>query len=138
MRHLAGRGGASLEDIDELPAKVMTYLQSVWGGAHTTTEMGMRNAHELQMVGECLDLLLSGDPAQLGDTLMQRLKAIQQAVTDGHWNVARHLEILDRDGATLASPAERREAVRGELFESKIRESIGKAKPGGGKGAQNP
>lgn len=138
MRHLAGRGGASLEDIDELPAKVMTYLQSVWGGAHTTTEMGMRNAHELQMVGECLDLLLSGDLAQLGDTLMQRLKAIQQAVTDGHWNVARHLEILDRDGATLASPAERREAVRGELFESKIRESIGKARPGGGKGAQNP
>ena len=39
---------------------------------------------EMRVVGEALDALLRGELAELGDLLMQRLKAIEQAKKDGH------------------------------------------------------
>ena len=73
-------------------------------------------------------MLVSGDLACLGDTLMQRLKAIQQAVEDGHWGVAKQLEVTEEEGVSLVSPMEQKEAVRGAQWHRRIKESL-KSKP---------
>eukprot|EP00959_Pyramimonas_sp_CCMP1952_P017725 376019-Pyramimonas_sp.AAC.1 len=55
--------------------------------------MGLRNTKEMRMIHGCLNAPLACRLPKLGDTLMQRLKAIEQAHKDGHWQVAQHLEV---------------------------------------------
>ena len=91
--------------------------------------MGYRDVKELRTIGECLDTLLRGDLAGVGDMLMQRLKAIQQATKDGNWALAKHLELCDTDNVGLATQQERSEAVQAELQHQKLK---------GGTSSQHP
>eukprot|EP00959_Pyramimonas_sp_CCMP1952_P454421 9469888-Pyramimonas_sp.AAC.1 len=74
--------------------------------------MGVRNVRELRAIGECLDALLRAELDHLGDLLMQRMKAIEQATKDGHWQVAQHLELRDDLGVGPTQSAELAGAVR--------------------------
>ncbi|CAK0870953.1 unnamed protein product, partial [Prorocentrum cordatum] len=110
--YLAQRGGADNDDeLDRMASNVVQYITSVWHGMHPQNEMGVRNVREMRMIGECLDALTRGDLPQLGDMLMQRLKAIEQATKDGHWKIAEHLELIDSTDIGLASSAEASAAV---------------------------
>ena len=60
----------------------------------------------MRMVGECLDALTRGELPRVGDMLMQRLRAMEQATKDGHWHVAQHLELVGSTDIGLASRAE--------------------------------
>ena len=127
-RFLIGRGGATDSEVENLSSVVMTYLNSVWHGAHPHHQVGKRSAQEIRTIGECLDALLRGELSELGDMLMQRLKAIQQAHTDGHWNVAGQLEICQSADVSLISEKEKRAALKGTETTLKIEESLKKAK----------
>ena len=132
--HLASRCGRG-DNEDELAACVMQYITSVWHGAHPASTMQARNAREMKIVGECLDALLLGRLPELGDMLMQRLKALQQAHLDGHWQTATHLEVAGRSTTGLTSAVELREAVRGHVMEARLRDATSRTGRGGHGGA---
>ena len=121
----AQREGASG---DQDAAIVMKYINSIWHGAHPVSEMGVRSTREMKTIGSALDALLSGELAEVGDVLMQRLKALVQSHKDGHWQVAQHLELVDAKGIGATSAEELNEACRAQLAAHKIREAIAKAK----------
>ncbi|CAK0884800.1 unnamed protein product, partial [Prorocentrum cordatum] len=117
---LAQRGGADTEEnLNSMAAMVVQYITSAWHGRHPPRTMGVRKNNEMIMVGECLDALLAGRRPELGDMLMQRLKAIEQAHMDGHWAVAQHLEVGADVNASLARASEVRDAV--SAFEGEAR-----------------
>ena len=126
QRLMAGRSGASPDDYQMSP-NVMTYLNSIWHGKHPPSSMSARDLHELHTVAQCLDSLTDGNLAQLGDMLMQRLKALQQRQRDGHWHVAQNLELLQEDDVELTTKDESKVATEAEHKANKLSESIAKA-----------
>lgn len=68
-------------------------------GAMTTQ---MRELHHL---ANAIDLLRAGELDSLGDLLASRFIAIHQAVIDGHWQPARHLEMNPLENVSAAGPA---------------------------------
>ena len=125
---LAQRGGAESEsDLNEMASMVVQYITSAWHGRHPPHTMGVRNVKEMRMIGECIDALTAGRLPQLGDILMQRLKAIEQATKDGHWQIAQHLEVSTDVDSSLAKSGEVREAVNSFMDESKLQQHLANA-----------
>ena len=91
--------------------------------------MGVRNTREMRTIGACLDALLSGNLPVVGDILMQRLKSLEQAVKDGNWQTATHLEVIPDTDVGLASHAEMRAAVKSQVQKAKLKDLTGKARP---------
>ena len=77
----------------------MQHITSAWHRHHPQGEVGIRNVRVIRASGDRLDAPLRGELDLTGDRLMQRLKAIEQATKDGHWQVAQHLELCDDLGA---------------------------------------
>ena len=97
--------------------------------AQYITSMGVRYVREMRMIGECPDARTRGDLPQLGDMLMQKLKAIEQTTKDGHWKVAEHLELVDSTDIGLASSAEVSAAVATYSEGAKLKERLSRAGP---------
>ena len=104
-------------------ACAVQYINSVWHGHYPPSEMGQRNAKELRLLGVCLDCLVRGELAQVGDILMQRLKSLEQFTKDGHWQVAQFLEVRGAGEVGLATQSEVRGAVKQQLMETRLRDS---------------
>ena len=51
-----------------------------------------------------------------------RLKALEQATKDGHWEVAEHLELVNNTDAGLAGDAEVTDAANTFMLRSKLKE----------------
>ena len=60
------------------------YLTTVLLPRRPESIMGMRNARELRTLAVSLDALMLGDLGMVGDCLVQRWKAVEAAVGDGH------------------------------------------------------
>jgi hypothetical protein len=106
---------------------VVQYINSVWLGRHPPGEMGLRNLHEMKLMGEMLDQLVAGNLSRVGDLMMQRLKAIEQATKDGHWNVAQFLEVGGLGEIGLATQGEVKSAVRAQMMDYRLRESTSRS-----------
>eukprot|EP00435_Cladocopium_sp_Y103_P044514 s49_g12.t1 len=61
----------------------------------------LRTQRELRTLGKGLDLLAKGETGQCADLLCQRVKALDRAAQEGHWNSAQYLELLPPDRVTL-------------------------------------
>ena len=105
------------------------WLTSIFHGRYPQETIGVRNARELKTLAQSLDALRRGDLPALGDTLMQRFKAVQISITDGNWGTAARYELIPPDEISLASPEERQAAARSSLLAIKLDE----AKKRGGK-----
>ena len=68
-----------------------TYVMAILLPAHP--QMKARYVRELQTLAKALDLLIVGKAPEASDLLMQRLKALETAFQDGHWQVAQHGDI---------------------------------------------
>ena len=60
-----------------------------------------RTQWELRTLGNGLDLLARGQTGQCADLISQRIKALDRATQEGHWQSAQYLELLPPDGVTL-------------------------------------
>ena len=70
-----------------------------------------------------------------GDLLMQRFKAVEMSVSDGHWKVATHLELIATSQASASTGAEREQAANLELAESRVRDlAQSRGQQSGGRG----
>eukprot|EP00438_Fugacium_kawagutii_P029650 Skav206958 [mRNA] locus=scaffold6419:118970:130867:- [translate_table: standard] len=64
----------------------------------------MAQTRELHHLAQCVDLLRQGDLALLGDVLAGRFISLHQAVIDGTWTTARHMELFPLEEGTAAGP----------------------------------
>eukprot|EP00438_Fugacium_kawagutii_P005652 Skav226154 [mRNA] locus=scaffold3275:7240:8613:+ [translate_table: standard] len=135
QRYLASRTesvGVPEED-QWMQLRMMAYVNQVILSQHPQSSMGIRNYRELVTVGTAIDLLLSGHLAQLGDLLMQRMKALESSLNDQGWQQARHQELIPPVGASLTSEMERRRSAKQELASAKLKEAIQKSRSSGNK-----
>ena len=80
---------------------------------------------ELKTIATTLDLILSGSADSAGDTLLQRFKAIEMALHDNSWKVAKHLElVVDDEGSS--NMREREMATREAVREGKLAKHLEK------------
>ena len=128
-RYLADRDEGPGEEGDWMSRKVMAYVNQVVLTSHPPQTIGVRNHRELITLGTGLDLLLQGKLPELGDLLMQRLKALETSLTDQNWSTARHQELIPAQGASLTGISERRQSAKNELQMQKLREMTAKMKP---------
>ncbi|CAK0879486.1 unnamed protein product, partial [Prorocentrum cordatum] len=115
-RYLARRGGADpYQSLGEFAATVVQCITSVWHGRHPQSETGGEQTR--------------GELDHLGDLLIQRLKVIEQAAKDGHWQVEQQLELCDDLGVGLARQGEVHDAAIKHKWTHGLAESA--AKPAG-------
>ena len=100
----------------------------------------LRTQRELRTLGKSLDLLARGETGQCADLLGQRIKALERASTEGHWQCAQFLELLPPDNTSLLERDEEVYLTREFLLEQKVRR-YDKTKfppipPGGKKGGE--
>ena len=115
------REGAT--DGDSRNVKLVGYLQAILLGKHSLEKVGPKSARELRTLAEALDHLAQGRLPQVADLLMQRFKALEQSISDGHWGLASQMELVEEGGKTLASAKEQRTAARAELLRHKLEEA---------------
>ena len=60
------------------------------------------------------ELIIMGELPELGDLLMQRLKALETSLVGSNWISARHQELIPPQAASLSSESERRRAAKQE------------------------
>jgi len=103
----------------------------------------MAQARELHHLSQAIDLLRQGDLDVLGDVLASRFISIHQAVIDGSWATARHLEMLPLEEGSAAGPEVILNARRQARLAAKLApgdawswSSTPRSKGGRGKGSQ--
>ena len=101
--------------------KVMAYINQVMLAQHPPQQLGLRNLREAQTLGQALDLIMEGQVARAGDLLMQRLKALETAVSDQTWQQARHQELIAPQAASLSRGAEKEQAAKAEIRAAKLK-----------------
>lgn len=80
----------------------------------------LRSAREARTLCRTIDLLLKGDVDSSLDILFQRLKALQKAQEDGHWDNAKFLELLPQETAGLITTRELSGIQKNRTVELKI------------------
>ena len=84
---------------------------------------------EIRTLCESIDGLLKGKTMEVLDLLSMRLKASMMASQDGHWNIAKHLELLPASSKNLPIPQEEEDLIRRiESGELKAKEIVAKLK----------
>eukprot|EP00438_Fugacium_kawagutii_P006300 Skav233308 [mRNA] locus=scaffold4193:88579:93795:+ [translate_table: standard] len=138
QRYLASRSETMEEGQEDqwMKNKMMAYVNQVILSQHPQASMGVRNYRELVTVGTSIALLLEGKLPELGDLLMQRMKALESALNDQSWSQARHEELIPPMGASLTSEVERRRAAKQELTAAKLKEMTLKNRGGEGLGGR--
>ena len=129
-RFLAARGEAASSGV----GRFVQYLVTVYHQRHSPEQVGLRNAREMRTIAESLDAILEGNIARAGDVLVQRLKAIEVAVSDGSWAVAQHHELIAPVDVSLVTSAERSQTNRLEVQRSRLHEAVQRG--GGGQNAK--
>ena len=133
QRYLGDTAAADTGNNDWSKFKVMGYINQLVLTRHPPSQIGVRNERELITLGTGIDLLLSGRLAELGDLMIQRLKALETSLSDQSWQTARHQELIPRQGASLTGEMEKRKAARYELAASKLRGMLNRTKGQGPK-----
>ncbi|CAK0895307.1 unnamed protein product, partial [Prorocentrum cordatum] len=72
----------------------LRYLLTVYLPQHPVKEIGVQTHRVLRTLAEAVDLLMQGKVAHACDLIVQRLRALQVATTDGSWAAARWLVLI--------------------------------------------
>ncbi len=93
---------------------VTTYLTTALSPAAAAAgaPLRLREMREMRTLAEALDAIIRGEPAKAGDLLMQRFRATEMPVSDGHWTLAQHLELIPETTVTSVPLGMRSELVR--------------------------
>ena len=96
------------------------YLRSVLIPSLAETP-SLRNGRELETLAAALDALVEGKLEVVGDLLASRFKAVEAATQEGHWNVAKHYELLGDTRVGTATSLEREAALREQASELRLK-----------------
>ena len=117
---LVGRQGGSPEEARQMAALFTPYLRSVLIPSLAETP-SLRNGRELETLAAALDALVEGNLEVVGDLLASRFKAVEAATQEGHWNVAKHYELLGDTRVGTATSLEREAALREQASELRLK-----------------
>ena len=126
-RYLAGQAERGLEASAWENQKVLAYLNQIVLTAAPPAKIGVRAHRELVTLATALDELLASRTLHCLDVLMQRFKAVEVSIQDGHWSLARHYELILAAGAMLSREEEREMATKAEVRQLKLKEAISKS-----------
>lgn len=90
-----------------LPPLYVRYFKT-----HLTGRMSPATARECHTLCHAMDLTLRGKVAESLDLCSQRLKSLEMVCNGTHYTVAQQQELLPREGTTISTTAEFREAAR--------------------------
>eukprot|EP00435_Cladocopium_sp_Y103_P068760 s228_g32.t1 len=123
-RYLAGQADQGLSQGAWEHQKVLAYLNQIVLTNYPPSTIGIRAHRELVTLATAIDELLSSRSLQCLDLLMQRFKAVQASLADGHWSLARHYELIPMTGAQLTKEAESEIATKAEARSLKLQEAV--------------
>eukprot|EP00435_Cladocopium_sp_Y103_P061594 s1327_g23.t1 len=126
QRYLGDRAGTEEGEDDWSRYRMMGYINQIVMSRFPAGQMGVRNQREMVTLGTGVDLLLAGRLPELGDLMIQRLKALETSLGDQSWQTARHQELIPPMAASLTGELERRKAARHELAQSKLKNMMSK------------
>ena len=122
QRYLGEVAGADNGPEDWTKYRMLGYINQIVLTQHPASTIGLRNYRELVTLGSGIDLLIQGRLGELGDLMVQRLKALETSLGEGGWQTARHQELIPAQSASLTSEGERQKAARLELANSKLKQ----------------
>ena len=79
---------------------------------------------EMETLSELIDCLCEGDLGRCGGVAMQRYKALEMALNDKSWEVAKELEVVDHQTGGLATEEERHRGSRRRLQEVRLANAL--------------
>ncbi|CAK0797626.1 unnamed protein product [Prorocentrum cordatum] len=124
------RPGALLESglsemarfLGERAGAMAAYLNGIFFGQHPQSGMSQHSVREMRTIAHAIDGLLEGKLPEVGDLLIQRLKALELSVRDKGWAVASQLELMD-DQPGIASLSERQAAAQHAPMQARLAEA---------------
>ena len=112
-----------LAAVDATGPLALRYLLTIYLPQHPVREIGVQTYRELRTLAEAVDLLVQGKTAHACDLIVQRLKAVQVATTDGSWAAAKWLELIPPRDEPTAIRSEEEGLIRSiQLGEMKLDE----------------
>ena len=111
------------------PVFVSYYHQVVAGKT-----LGKLTLREFLTLATALDQLIMGNIPEVGDLLVQRLKALESAATDSNWEIAQNMELLQAENPSLTSRSERTLVTKETLQHQSEGRKINQATFGKGQG----
>ncbi|CAK0795636.1 unnamed protein product, partial [Prorocentrum cordatum] len=109
-RDLATRRGEAA--VDATGPIALRYLLTVYLPQHPVKEIGVQTYRVLRTLAEAVDLLMQGKVAHACDLIVQRLRALQVATTDGSWAAARWLVLIPPRNDPTVICSEEEELIR--------------------------
>ena len=133
MQEEGARGavGASPTDLGEVTPPAATHYLLTMMMPQLGQRANMRSQRELKTLCMALDLLARHLPAQAADLIGQRIKAIEKACHDGHWQAAQFLELLSPEQGGLLERDEEVYMNREHLLDMKLRGLTPRTRGGG-------
>jgi hypothetical protein len=119
-----GAESSQMQDQAGLQDVVTTYLTTalIPGASAANQYVGRGTQRELRTLSEAIDAMIRGEAAHAGDILMQRFRAIETSISDGHWSLAQHLELIPEATVCSIPLGMRTELIREENRRSKFRD----------------
>ncbi|CAK0814337.1 unnamed protein product, partial [Prorocentrum cordatum] len=122
--------------VDATGPIALRYLLTIYLPQHPVKEIGVQTYREPRTLAEAVDLLMQGKAAHACDLIVQRLKALQVATTDGSWAAAKWLELIPPRDEPTAIRSEEEELIRsiqlGEMKLDELSARLASAKTPGG------
>jgi len=114
--------------------RLVTFYHEVIFKPKAKADFSYKMEREMVTLVEAIDALLEGSLDRVGDVLMGRYKALEDASTTGSWAVAREFEAVAERDDGLVTDAERQRAVSLQLRRVRLQTALRTVR-GGGSGA---
>lgn len=101
---------------DLVPTAVKYYLSCV----KPVHRMDAAKEREMRTVAQCIDMVVCGQIAQVGDVLMQRFKSLELESAEGSSAMSRHLELLPPSTAASLTLNEREAVTKLEVRDLRL------------------
>lgn len=106
---------------DENVRRLVTMYFTTALQQNVRTGLSVRMAGEMRTLADARDWLLSGDVAEAGDILTQHFRALETAVADGSWDLARPFEVIPSSAVSCTQIEMKQGAVQREALEQRVR-----------------
>lgn len=99
------------DKVNTLPAVAISYYRQ-----HLQRKASGPTARELMTLCHAVDQLVRARPASAMDTMLQRVKSIEQSLSGSHWSVSQRQEILPSD-STMLTPVPEATSAQKEVYQ---------------------
>ena len=111
--------------------RLVTFYHEVIFKPKVKADFSFKMEREMKTLVEGIDALLEGSLDRVGDVLMGRYKALEDASTSGSWAVAREFEAVPQVDDGLVTDAERQRAVALQLRRVRLQTALRSVRGGG-------